>query len=184
VADLFETDGFAGLGLPTVLGACRMEACAPVPITAVAPWPRRQESADAALRRIGLGFPQPGQVISNGSARAAWAGRETAFLFGAPAPEGLNEHAALTDQSDGWAGLRLSGEAAEAVLARLVPLDLRAGGLASGQAARSLLNHVPCLILREAATVFELYVYRSMAGTAVHDLTEAMRSVAARAALR
>jgi heterotetrameric sarcosine oxidase gamma subunit len=184
VADLVETDAFSGLELPFSAGDCRLEACAPAPIVAVAPWPGRREATDAALRGIGLAFPQPGRVIASGSARAVWAGRETAFLFGVPAPEGLEEHAALTDQSDGWAGLRLSGGASEAVLARLVPLDLRAAALAPGRAAHSLLNHMPCLIVRDAVTVFEIHVYRSMAGTAVHELSEAMRDVAARAALR
>ena len=35
--------------------------------------------------------------------------------------------AAVTDQSDAWAGLRLAGDAAREVLARLVPLDLGPG---------------------------------------------------------
>jgi heterotetrameric sarcosine oxidase gamma subunit len=184
VAELLATDAFAGLGLPVALGGCRLEACAPAPITSVAPWPGRDAEADAALRSIGLGFPDPGQVISNGAARAVWAGRATAFLIGADLPEGLAEHAALTDQSDGWAGLRLTGDKAEAVLARLVPLDLRPGAMPPGRAARSLLNHMPCLILRETEAAFEIHVFRSMAGTAVHELHEAMRSVAGRAAIR
>lgn len=183
MAELAAGDPFAGIDLPGEVGGCRLEGCAPAPITSIAPWPGRKGAADAALRAIGLGFPEPGQVIAAGAARVVWAGRATAFLIGADPPEGLAEHAALTDQGDGWAGLRLSGGAAEAVLARLVPLDLRPGALPPGRAARSLLNHVPCLILREAGTAFELYVFRSMAGTAAHELAEAMRSVAARAAL-
>jgi heterotetrameric sarcosine oxidase gamma subunit len=184
VAELIATDAFAGLDLPITAGACRLEACAPAPITSVSPWPGRIQAADAALRAVGLAFPRPGQVVAAGSTRAVWAGRATAFLIGPAPPEGLADHAALTDQGDGWAGLRLTGEAAETVLARLVPLDLRPAALAPGQAARSLLNHVPCLILREAETAFDLYVFRSMAGTTVRELGEAMRGVAARAALR
>ena len=184
MADLKATDPFAGLGLPITAAGFRLEPCAAGPITAVAPFPGRVEKADALLRAIGLGFPQPGQVIAAGAARAVWAGRTTAFLMGAAPPEGLAENAALTDQGDGWAGLHLTGEGAETVLARLVPLDLRPGPFPPGSAARSLLNHMPCLILRVTVAAFEIYVFRSMAGTAVHDLAEAMRGVTARAAVR
>jgi heterotetrameric sarcosine oxidase gamma subunit len=184
VADLSVSDPFAHHGLPIVAEGFRLEASAVGPIASVAAYPGRIPQADAALRDIGLGFPKPGRVIGQGAARAVWAGRATAFLMGVAPPAELAENAAVTDQSDGWAGLRLTGSAAEAVLARLVPLDLRPAAFARGSSARTLLNHMPCLILREAETAFELFVFRSMAGTAVHELAEAMRGVAARTALR
>ncbi len=184
MAELSVTDPFAGLGLPIMAGRCRLDPCAPDTIISIAPFPGHVASVDAVLRGIGLGFPKPGTVAAAGSVRAVSAGRATAFLMGGPLPEGLQEHAALTDQGDGWAGLHLAGEAAEAVLARLVPLDLRPTTFPPAASARSLLNHMPCLLLRVTQTAFELYVFRSMAGTAVHELTEAMRSVAARSAVK
>jgi sarcosine oxidase subunit gamma len=39
------------------------------------------------------------------------------------------------------------------------------------------------IVIRPAPEAYELAVFRSMAGTLVHDVTEAMRRVAARAAL-
>lgn len=184
MAELTVTEPCAGLGLPITEGACRLAACAPTPISAIAPFPGRLAEVDAALQAMGLGFPKPGASVASEGARAVWAGRATAFLMGAAPPEGLTEHAALTDQSDGWAGLQLTGAGAEAVLARLIPLDLRAPAFPPGSAARSLLNHMPCLVLRVADAAFELFTYRSMAGTAVHELAEAMRGVGARVAFR
>lgn len=184
MADLTVTDPCAGLGLPITSGGCRLDSCAPGPIWSIAPYPGRAPAADVALKALQLGFPAPGQVIAGGAARAVWAGRETAFLIGVAPPAGLEAQAALTDQSDGWAGVSLSGEGAVAVLARLLPLDLRTDPFPPGRSARSLLNHMPCLVVRVTDAAFELYVFRSMAGTAVHELAEAMRGVAARAAIR
>jgi heterotetrameric sarcosine oxidase gamma subunit len=184
VADLIVTDPWAGLGLPFSVDGCRLDASPPGPIWSVAPYPGRISEVTAALGGSGLGFPAPGQVIAAGAARIVWAGRETAFLIGAPPPAGLEAQAALTDQSDGWAGLSLTGERSVAVLARLLPLDLRATSFPPGRSARGLLNHMPCLILRDTDAAFDLLVFRSMAGTAVHEVTDAMRGVAARAAIR
>ena len=184
MVDLSETAAFAGQALPIEAGDCRLAACGWQAITAIAPWPGHHGAVDAALRGLGLGFPAAGEMIVAGKARAVWAGRETAFLMGEDAPRSLAEHAALTDQGDGWAGLHLSGAGAAATLARLVPLDLRLSAFPAGSVARSLLNHMPCLILRPAPEAFEVYTFRSMAGTAVHELAEAMHGVAARAALR
>ena len=110
--------------------------------------------------------------------RIVWTGRGQAFLIGAEPPKGLEGAAALVDQSDGWAGLRLEGPAAADVLARLVPLDLRA--MAVGSCARSLLGHMALVLMRPEAEAFEMLVFRSMARTAVHEIDTAMRQLAAR----
>ena len=95
-------------------------------------------------------------------------------------PEALQGIAALTDQSDGWAALCLDGPQAEAVLARLVPLDLRSAVFARGAVLRCQLGHLPAILRRTGSTAFQILVFRSMAATAVHELHQAMRSVAAR----
>ncbi|MFN7222454.1 MAG: sarcosine oxidase subunit gamma [Paracoccaceae bacterium] len=147
-----------------------------VRITSVAPWPGQSDEVGAAL---GLAFPKPNTVSRSDGARLVWAGREIAFLFDAAAPEGLP--AAITDQSDGWVTLSLGGPCAVAVLARLVPLDLRA--IEPGQAFRTALTHLPLLLIVEAPDSFSLLTFRSMAKTAWHEVQEAMEKVAARLAL-
>ncbi len=152
------------------------------PITSVAPFAGNERKVAAVLKAaLGLTFPGPGRSAEKGEARILWTGRGQAFLIGAPAPEGLRGLAALTDQSDGWAALRLDGPLAEAALARLVPLDLRAGAFRKGQTARTILFHMTCTITRLGPSSFEILVMRSMGRTAVHDIAVAMRSVAAQA---
>ncbi|MFW5881818.1 MAG: sarcosine oxidase subunit gamma, partial [Roseicyclus sp.] len=68
------------------------------------------------------------------------------------------------------------------VLARLTPIDLGEAAFAPGHAARTMLGHMSCLLLRLEADRFGLMVFRSMAGTAAHELDRAMRLAAARAA--
>lgn len=187
MAELRESEAAIGTGLPLVHGACRLSALPVDRCTLIAPFPGQMAAADAALAMLGLSFPAPGQVLAAPGARIIWAGREQAMLFGAAPPAALEAHAAISDQGDGWAGFMLAGtgeaQGAEAVLARPVPLDLRAASFPPGRAARSLLNHMPLLILRDTDDAFELYTFRSMARSAVHELDQAMRSVAARAAL-
>ncbi|MFN4130339.1 MAG: sarcosine oxidase subunit gamma [Paracoccaceae bacterium] len=145
-------------------------------ITAIAPWPGQAAAVGLAL---GMAFPAPNTVAEAGGARLVWTGRDMAWLFGAVAPEGLP--AAVTDQSDGWVTLTLSGTHAVDVLARLVSLDLRAAQ--RGQAFRAALNHLPLILIPEGEDRFALLTFRSMARTAWHEIEAAMVKVAARAAL-
>nr|WP_239025447.1 sarcosine oxidase subunit gamma family protein [Roseibacterium persicicum] len=155
-----------------------------VPIWAVAPYAGKAAALSAALEKAhGLPFPEPGALLSKGSTRLAWAGMEMAFLMGTAPDEKLADHAALTEQSDGWTHLVLEGPAARDVLARWVPVDLSPSACPPGAARRTLVGHMGALILHPGGDRFEILVFRSMAGTAVHEMTRAMRAVAARAAL-
>lgn len=183
MARLIETPALAG-PLPAPDGRCRLTALPWAPIAAIAPFRGQEGAVAAALAPLGLAFPAPGQALAGAAgARILWAGRGTAFLIGAAPPPALAGIAAVTDQSDGWAGLRLEGPDHAAVLARLVPLDLRPAAFPAGRAARAPLNHVPALFTRAGPEAVELWVFRSMAATAVHELETAMIRVAARAAL-
>jgi sarcosine oxidase subunit gamma len=149
-------------------------------LTSVAPFRGKEKALARALKTLGLVFPAPNAISTAAEVRLVWTGRDQAFLMGAdPAP--LTGLAALTDQSDGWAGLALHGSSSTDVLARLCPLDLRA--MAPGTVARAPLNHMSSLLIRAAPDCVEILVFRSMARTAWHELEAAMSSVAARAAL-
>lgn len=145
-------------------------------VTSVAPFAGQDKALAAALKP--LVFPAPNSVCANGAARLVWTGRGQAFLIGA-VPGDWGAFAALTDQSDGWACLSLTGAGAVDVLARLVPLDLR--GMVPGACARSSLGHM-AVILIKVADGFEMLVFRSMARTAWHELEVAMKMCAARLA--
>lgn len=163
-------------------GGATLAPLDPGPIISVALFPGGEKAVAKGLKALGLAFPAPGTWAAKGEARIVWTGRGQAFLMGVPAP--ALEGGAVTDQSDGWAGFALSGPGAEAVLARLVPLDLRAAAFPVGRAARAALNHMSLVLLRTGAEAFELYVFRSMARSAWHELQEAMERLEARASVK
>ena len=151
-------------------------------MTSVAPFPGQEAAVSAALAPLGLSFPGPNESLAAGSARMLWTGRGQAFLTGAKAPAGLAAHAALTDQSDGWACLSLTGAAADQALMRLVPVDLAVAAFPVGRCIRAPLNHMN-MILTRTGEGFDIFVFRSMARTAWHEIEEVMAVREARAAL-
>ena len=171
---LTERTACAGL-LPVTVGTVALTEVAMGPVALVAPF-RGQEAAVGAA--LGCGWPGPGEVLDG---RVIWAGQGRALVCGAvPALAGL---AAVTDQSDAAAVVRVEGTEAEAVLARLVPIDLRAAALPQGRTARTLVGHMTAQVTRAGPQAFDIMVLRSMAGTLVRELTEAAEAVAARQGL-
>lgn len=151
-------------------------------ITSIALFPLQAKAIAKVLKPLGLTFPAPNKVSQSGDARLIWTGRDQAFLIGAPAPAIPPEVAAVTDQSDGWAGLSVEGPAAHEALMRWVPVDLRPAQFPVGTAIRAPLNHMQAIILRLNANRIDLMVFRSMARTAWHELDLAMTIIEARAA--
>ncbi|MGL5010364.1 MAG: sarcosine oxidase subunit gamma [Paracoccaceae bacterium] len=169
------------LGLAPVTHGGVTLAELPLPrVTSVAPFQGQDKAIAKALKTMGLSFPAPNQVsTSKGTGTLIWTARNQAFLLDAdPAP--LTSIAALTDQSDGWCALTLAGPQAADVLARLIPIDLRPAHFPPGQTARTALNHMNLILWRTGPDAFTLMVFRSMARTAWHELTEAMQALAAR----
>jgi methylglutamate dehydrogenase subunit D len=177
VTELAARDALDGLGLPLAIGDVRLGALDLGRLTSVAPFRGREAEVGAAL---GGALPPPGGLARVGEGRVLWSGIGQWFVQG-PVPD-LVGLAALSDQSDAWVGLQLSGPAAADVLARLAPLDLHPDAFPPGSVARTLLRHLACLLVA-GADGFEILVMRSFARSAVHDLTGAMRAVAGRAAL-
>lgn len=150
------------------------------PMTSIAPFVGREGDVSAALAKIGLSFPSPCTMQTKAGARIAWTARAQAFLIGEVCPD-LGSAAAVTDQSDAWARLSISGPFAQEALARYVPVDLRLSALPVGASIRSQLYHVPLCLMRLEPDVFEMLVFRSMAQTAWHEMEAALRTLAARA---
>ena len=150
-------------------------------LTSVAPFAGQSAAVSKALQAAhGVSFPPANRISQSDNARVIWFGRETALLIGPSPDASLQNISATTDQSDAWASVTLSGADTEAVLARLVPLDLRLAHFPEGQAARSLLGHMNAMLARTGAEEFLILVFRSMAGTLLHDLKTAMENVASR----
>jgi sarcosine oxidase subunit gamma len=180
VVELIAKSPCAGL-LPLAIGAQTAAEADPGVLTAILPYRGQDDAVSAALEAAhGMAAPAPGRATGRQGARAIWFGRGQLLLAG-PAPDpALAASAALVDQSDAWACVELSGPEAEDVLARLVPVDLRAGQFKRGHTARSQIGHMNGSVTRIGAERFLLMVFRSMAATLAHDLKDAMETVAAR----
>ncbi|NCO85586.1 MAG: sarcosine oxidase subunit gamma [Rhodobacterales bacterium] len=180
MASLIAVAAGGGL-LPVTVGGVTLREAVADPVTSIAPFHGQDNAVAAVLKSaLGLGFPAPNRALAKGGVRIVWAGQGRALLIGAPVPQGLAGLAALTDQADGMVVVSLAGAAAEAVLARLVPIDLRAATFKAGHVARTLLGHMQVGIARSDAQAFEVMAMRSMARTLVHELTEVAQRVAAR----
>lgn len=163
--------------LPVEIGTCRLEERLYEAITWVAPFDGKETSVAKAM---GVAFPAPGQMTGEGNHLALWAGPGQALVLGPPVAPPDAAHA---DQSSGWAVLSLAGDGARDVLARLTPLDLRDAAFAEARTARTPIGHMTASVTRIGPETYEIMVFRSMAHTAVHEITRAMKGVTARAAL-
>ncbi len=179
MARLIASTPCAGL-LPRTIGAVTLTEVMLGPVTSVAPFRDKSEAVTAALAVEGLRFPTPGETLTSGPARIIWAGHGRALLCGVEPPLALSALAALTDQTDASATVRIDGDQAQAVLARLVPVDLRQQIFPEGATARTIVGHMTASVTRVGPLAFEVMVMRSMAATLVHELSEAAIGVAAR----
>lgn len=178
VVRLISKTPCAGL-LPRSIGTVTLTEVDAGVITLVAPFQGQVGVVSQALKSaLGVGFPAPNRMLGT-TPRALWCGKEQALIMGAVCPDLAG--AACMDHSDAWAIVRVDGADAGAVLARLTPIDLRAGVFKRGHTARTLIGHMSGGITRLGAQSFEVMVMRSMAATLVHDLVQAATGVASRA---
>lgn len=189
MAELTARGACHGLGLPLEMGAAVLSEAAPEAMLSLAPYRGRAEEVSGILASHACPpLPDVGRAQPFEGGRIMWAGADLWVLRGDPALSealrgALGGVAAVTDQSDAWAVLQLSGAGAAEVLARLVPVDLHRDAFPPGMAARTPLGHVACLLMA-LEEGFEIYLPRSFAASAVHDLGRAMRAAAGVAALR
>ena len=167
--------------LPVAHGAAKLSQVNPGRLTTLLPYRGKDAALARALQEAhGMDAPAPGRTTGKAGARAIWFGQRAILLMGPEPAAGLARHAALTDQSDGWAVLRLEGTGAQDVLARLTPLDLRDGVFRRGHTARTDLAHMMGSLTRLGPQNWQLMVMRSFAATLVHEAGTAMKAVAAR----
>ncbi len=159
--------------LPYSKGTAELSEHALGNVTSIAPFKGQNEAVEKAL---GAALPKVGRSSGN----AVWFSQGLYLLLELEQPKALERIAAVTDQSDAWCALDLKGESAEAVLARLVPIDLRQSSFKRNHCARTQLGHMPLHITRTGKDAFRLMSFRSMAGTMVHEISRAMDLLAAR----
>lgn len=175
MVSLEMTSACAGL-LPVTKGTLALREAEDLSLHCVMPF----KGQVAALQAGGFVLPRQGQQSAQGNGLLRWFGKDTYLCLGGALPDGIETKAAVSDQTDAWARMILEGPDAEAVLARLVPVDLRVSVFGVDQTCRSLLGHMNASVTRIGAQAFEIMVFRSMAKTAVHELADAMGHVTAR----
>jgi len=181
VADLRLHSSEAPIGQPIEIGEAVLASDQPANILSVAPFKGQGMAVNDALKAVvKLTLPAVGKVTSKKHVRAMWAGQGQWFIVGditlETLAEALDTKAAVTDQSDAWVVLLLTGEDASEVMTRLCSLDLDA--LEQGQTARAEFAHMMSCITPVPGG-FEIMIMRSFAKTATHHTREAMRNLAA-----
>jgi len=180
VVDLTSMTPLDGMA-PLAIGGVTLREVDLGRLTSVAPYKGKDTALGEALKAAhGMGWPAPNRATGKDGARAIWFGQRMALLAGPEPGAGLADHAALTDQSDAWTAVTLEGAGAAEVLARLVPLDLRASVFKRGHTARTELQHMMASVTKTGEESFLILVFRSMAATLRHDMQVAMEGVAAR----
>lgn len=180
MVELVALSACTGL-LPLSVGGITLSEVVPDAMTSLAPFKGQDKAASTALKAAhGMALPAPNRATGKAEARAIWLSRGQIMLVGPRPDAGLAKYAALTDQTDAWAVVRLEGTGVEDVLARLIPVDARASVFKRGHTARTDLKHMMASVTRIGDRAFQVMVFRSMAETLVHDLKSAMEGVASR----
>jgi sarcosine oxidase subunit gamma len=101
----------------------------------------------------------------------ASAGHDPARLVGI-LQEALARLASILDQSDGQVAIGMTGGSVRATLAKGCALDLHPDSFKLGDAAATLLGHIPVHLTRTGADDFEILVPRSYAASLWDSLGE------------
>ncbi len=169
--DLYAQAGRHGRGEgPAGVTVTPREGLALASVTAVDG--AEERLAEVIRARFGLSLPEAGAALFSGETGLIWSGPGQ-WLAIAPARgdlDGLGKAltglAAVADQSDGRALLRLSGPDARRVLEKGVSVDLHPRAFGPGRTAVTAVAHIGVqLWQRDDRPTYEIAVARSFAGS-------------------
>jgi len=147
----------------------------------------RKGQIAALTQRVGAGFgialPRGPHRCASGDVAFAGTGPESWLatceqggnVFGSSLREALGDAASISDQSSGYAILRLTGPRVCATLAKILPLDLHHRTFGPGSVASTKASHVAVTLWRlenaaDGSAVFEIAIFRSLARSFWHAL--------------
>ena len=84
----------------------------------------------------------------------------------------------LSDQSDSWVTLRMSGGRCLEALERICPLDLHPTTFLVGSVARTSMEHMAAIIVHESDGSYLLMSLRSFAQSFLHAVTTSIENIA------
>lgn len=152
-------------------------------ISVAQPLDGQEKLQKAAMSVWGIALPSPGQsnLSETGNVRLLCLGADT-FLAILIAPETVVDTAKrlgstgyTTDQSDNWVTLRLSGPLSYAALERICPIDLNPKTFLVGSFARTSMEHLGTIILKESADTFLLLSASSSALSFLHAVETSIK---------
>jgi len=135
--------------------------------------------------RFGMELPREPRRTAAGGIAIAGIGREAWLAtrdgggnaFAGFLKDTLGDLASVTDQSDGYAVLRLTGPRLRDTLAKLLPVDVHPRAFKIGDVAATVAFHVGATLWRlddgpDGAPIIEVAVFRSLAGSFWHALSD------------
>ena len=173
-------------GTDVTIGSMRLSAPADLAIVAIALPLGGEKSALAAIKKgYGVDLPDPGKSVVAGDATLVRLAADQAFvLFTRATPdaeaavaEKIGDAAYLTDQTDAWCTLDLSGHDSRAALERICPVDLHPHSFAVDDAARTTMEHMGSLIIRQDEDSYRLLSMSSSANSFLHAVEASMKNV-------
>jgi len=143
--------------------------------------------AQATAGGFGASPPPVGGTTLSSDGRIRLLGMAPGQLFAVFEHDGANARAIIdgklggaaytTDQTDVWVALRIEGQRTRAALERICPLDLHPGAFPEGRVARTVMEHLGVIILREGPDAFLLLSARSSAGSFLHTVETSIQNV-------
>ncbi len=129
-------------------------------------------------------FPVPGEVAHAKDKKTRFVGMSPDQIFALFEHEGtdaaeiigkkLKGRGYVTLQSDNWVALRISGARVREALERICPVDLNSDVFAIDHAARTVMEHLGVVIVREDADTFLLLSASSSAHSFLHAVETSM----------
>ena len=146
---------------------------------------KAQAMATAFKKHFGCPPPAATGAVSAGNMTVMASALDQVFVTAAMPPQKLEQTlaasfgacATLTDQSDGWARLALTGARAHDTLERLSMVNLHPAHFAQGSVARTVFEHINVIVMRDKPKRGETLRYviltpRSSAEDLLHALLE------------
>lgn len=156
-----------------------------VALASLAPRRGRLDEVSETAARAGIPLPPPGRAETGATFGAFWMTPEM-WMVEAPfaTHEDIRRHllglfadmASITEQTDAWVRLDLSGPGLPRLFERLTNVDL--GPAPAGAATRTAIEHLGCYLIKRSAEAVTVYGPRSSAGSLHHALAEAARAAA------
>ena len=147
---------------------------------------REEEAGRVINEAFGFDLPEPGHSVANGIHRLIWMSPDQMMLVfedNAPLAEPtvrdvLKACCYTTNQTDGWVILSITGSRVREALSRLCSIDLHERVFPVGAVARTVMEHMGAIVLRDGRDSFLLLSASSSARSFLKAIQDSIRFTA------